>query len=246
MSPPPTSIDGTDITGATIDGQNVEEITIDGQTVFTAAADIPNNAVAQYDATQLTASDGDQIDPWPNEISGLNDLDADNSRTPTFDTSGINNTPSIDMTEDFFEVSLSLSEPFYYFTVYNNDDAGSERYIHFHHVGSAERFVMSERTDEWRIFSEGGDISGGSPDSNPHLVSYGVDGSDSFIRADGAQVASGTVSGDPSGSYQFGNNDFGRYADGYWGEIVIVEGSMTSGEISTEESRLANKWGLSI
>jgi len=36
MSPPPTSIDGTDITGATIDGQDVQEITIDGQTVFTA------------------------------------------------------------------------------------------------------------------------------------------------------------------------------------------------------------------
>jgi len=31
---PPTSIDGTDITGATIDGQDVQEITIDGQTVF--------------------------------------------------------------------------------------------------------------------------------------------------------------------------------------------------------------------
>jgi hypothetical protein len=33
---PPTSIDGTDITGATIDGQDVEEITVDGQTVFGA------------------------------------------------------------------------------------------------------------------------------------------------------------------------------------------------------------------
>jgi len=33
----PTSIDGTDITGATIDGQDVEEITVDGQTVFTSA-----------------------------------------------------------------------------------------------------------------------------------------------------------------------------------------------------------------
>jgi len=36
MSPPPTNIDGTDITGATIDGQDVQEITIDGQTVFSA------------------------------------------------------------------------------------------------------------------------------------------------------------------------------------------------------------------
>jgi len=40
----PTSIDGTDITGATIDGQDVEEITVDGQTVFTAG---PSNPVAE-------------------------------------------------------------------------------------------------------------------------------------------------------------------------------------------------------
>jgi len=33
---PPTSIDGTDITGATIDGTDVQEITVDGQTVFGA------------------------------------------------------------------------------------------------------------------------------------------------------------------------------------------------------------------
>ena len=33
---PPTSIDGTDITGATIDGTDVTEITVDGQTVFTS------------------------------------------------------------------------------------------------------------------------------------------------------------------------------------------------------------------
>jgi len=39
---PPTSIDGTDITGATIDGTDVQEITVDGDTVFTAGVKIPN------------------------------------------------------------------------------------------------------------------------------------------------------------------------------------------------------------
>jgi len=35
---PPTSIDGTDITGATIDGTDVTEITVDGDEVFSAFA----------------------------------------------------------------------------------------------------------------------------------------------------------------------------------------------------------------
>jgi len=44
----PTSIDGTDITGATIDGQDVQEITVDGQTVFTAGPDIPDSVTDQW------------------------------------------------------------------------------------------------------------------------------------------------------------------------------------------------------
>jgi hypothetical protein len=45
---PPTSIDGTDITGATIDGTDVQEITVDGDVVFSAA---PAGA---FDITQLS------------------------------------------------------------------------------------------------------------------------------------------------------------------------------------------------
>jgi hypothetical protein len=53
MTPPPTNIDGTDITGATIDGQEVQEITVDGQTVFTAGPDIPNSgALHQWNFTE--------------------------------------------------------------------------------------------------------------------------------------------------------------------------------------------------
>jgi len=37
---PPTSIDGTDITGATIDATDVQEITVDGDVVFTAGPTI--------------------------------------------------------------------------------------------------------------------------------------------------------------------------------------------------------------
>jgi len=48
---PPTSIDGTDITGATIDGQDVQEITVDGQTVFTAG---PSLVVDNFESGNLT------------------------------------------------------------------------------------------------------------------------------------------------------------------------------------------------
>jgi hypothetical protein len=59
---PPTSIDGSEITGATIDGQDVSEITVDGQTVFTAIPDsVVNNLLFRYkfedDSDTTTAVD---------------------------------------------------------------------------------------------------------------------------------------------------------------------------------------------
>ena len=64
----PTSIDGTDITGATIDGTDVQEITVDGQTVFTAAPQI-NTPVAYsdlvlwypYDSATYGGSNADDV-----------------------------------------------------------------------------------------------------------------------------------------------------------------------------------------
>jgi len=62
----PTSIDGTDITGATIDGTDVQEITVDGQTVFTAGPTLPvaySDLVAWYpfDSAEYSGSNGDDV-----------------------------------------------------------------------------------------------------------------------------------------------------------------------------------------
>jgi len=62
---PPTSIDGTDITGATIDGTDVEEITVDGDVVF-SAQQLPvaySNLVAWYpfDSAEYGGSNADDV-----------------------------------------------------------------------------------------------------------------------------------------------------------------------------------------
>jgi len=63
---PPTSIDGTDITGATIDGTDVQEITVDGETVFTAVPQIPSTVVHQYTAANFTTS------TWTDSVGSAN------------------------------------------------------------------------------------------------------------------------------------------------------------------------------
>jgi len=56
---PPTSIDGTDITGATIDGTDVQEITVDGQTVFTSTTFIDDFEVGNLSNYDGSGASGD-------------------------------------------------------------------------------------------------------------------------------------------------------------------------------------------
>ena len=62
----PTSIDGTDITGATIDGTDITEITVDGDVVFSAGPNLPvaySNLVAWYpfDSAEYGGSNADDV-----------------------------------------------------------------------------------------------------------------------------------------------------------------------------------------
>jgi len=81
----PTSIDGTDITGATIDGTDVTEITVDGQTVFTA---VPSNPVADANLVHWIPFRG-----TPTDIKGNMGTLVTNGGNPTIQPSGGVNDP---------------------------------------------------------------------------------------------------------------------------------------------------------
>jgi len=108
----PTSIDGTDITGATIDGQDVEEITVDGNTVFTAApppapvnrmyvADIVGNLVRQFDLTNKFDLSG---------ATQTGTLSSDDPRDVTIADSG--NRVIVSSADDDRHEMYSLSTPY--------------------------------------------------------------------------------------------------------------------------------------
>jgi len=75
----PTSIDGTDITGATIDGTDVTEITVDGDTVFKAKTIIESfedNSLADYSGTGSLASTSPLVDSIYLESGDIYDTSA--------------------------------------------------------------------------------------------------------------------------------------------------------------------------
>jgi len=93
---PPTSIDGTDITGATIDGTDVQEITVDGQTVFTAGPSLqdivaPGDLKAWYPFTNNANDEtrtGGLLDNAGITVSDSTDYSATSIDNPTVVSSG--------------------------------------------------------------------------------------------------------------------------------------------------------------
>jgi len=143
---PPTSIDGTDITGATIDGTDVQEITVDGDVVFSASPQINNfpvaysNLIAWYpfdsaeyggsnadDVTAIQGGSGDNTayDATVNgatyqSTDGVTDINA-GANSGAYDFDGSNDT--IDFPD--FGLSTNVDWSINFWDAFNSDDAVS-------------------------------------------------------------------------------------------------------------------------
>jgi hypothetical protein len=240
--------DGTEVSEVILpDGASASAVIgPDGNTVFST---IPDGRVANIDASQLSLSDGDPVNTWPDTIGDFGDLQADASRTPVYDIDGMNGNSTVEMSEDFFTVTTAteITQPFYLFAVYNNDDAGTERFYFLHEDSGNEARMYETESNTVKLNVGGTEITGGTTDSNNHLVVFGAESGTGFIRFDGAEVQTGSIgTGSINGAYQVGNNGFDRYADGSVSQMEWFEGSLTSSEISNEESRIADKWGVTL
>jgi hypothetical protein len=129
MSPPPTNIDGSDITGATIDGQTVDEITVDGQTVFTAFPGIPNNVTNHYPVDEGSGSTlTDNIGNLDGTINGANFQSLSNAVGGfVLDYDGIDDNDSLGSgTLDFYNGDFTIT------AFVKPENIGSDRYSIFH------------------------------------------------------------------------------------------------------------------
>jgi len=226
---PTTSIDGTDITGATIDGQDVQEITVDGDTVFTAEA-LPvaySNLVAWYpfdssfyggsnadDVTALfnsgqsgdsTAYDGTVNGATYKSSGGVTDINAGtNSGGYDFDGSGDHidiGKPSIDTTNNIFSIA----------TWFKTSDTGFRRMVSNYDGGQAlyglEWDVDGTGKLSFSLRDSGGSMnrvtsSSTLNDGSYHHVVGAIDGStvELMIDGDSKDTTSMTIGSTDSGS----------------------------------------------
>lgn len=216
----------------------------------TPGSDIPDSAIARYDAQSLSGfSEGDTVSTWPDEEGTF---DATGS-APTYRTSGINGHASVefDGTDDSLTVDStnwdSISQPITVFIVL--EMLGKQNST-THPAGDAndgndECHIANTAADEkWNAYA--GSNNFGSTVTSISLVSARFDGSNSVIREDGSQTGSGNSGAGGLDDYCIGSWGSVRHWDGYIGEIVVCDAGLTDSEMADEESRLAGKWDITI
>jgi hypothetical protein len=196
MSPPPTSIDGTDITGATIDGQEVQEITVDGDIVFTAGPELPNpgNLQLRIDARDdgRSAAAITTIPDLQNnfDLSGdasLSDTGPEGLRSYSFDGTQ-------QMGVDFTELTQPITQAFL-FQLQEGTSLSANKEItdaNSGAAGSRPGTFAKGQGDQWAYFAGSAGIdSNVTIDENTHIMTVVFDGPNSFMRLDGTKIASG-------------------------------------------------------
>jgi len=261
MTPPPTSIDGTDITGATIDGQEVQEITVDGQTVFTAEK-LPvaySNLVAWYpfdssfygggnadDVTALLkpAQSGDST-PYNATVNGasfqssagVTDVNAGpNSGAFSFDGSNDDLTlPTMSFGAGNSDMTMMAWENF----------TGSGSAGIFGTNEQANIFITRENTSDVRFFVQDtnknnffADIAVSSNQYNHVALSYTTTSFDIFVNGAFVTTISGYNSIDPdTGTNHIGAMDFGNgvqnFFQGNIDDVRLYDKALSASEINT-------------
>jgi len=258
----PTSIDGTDITGATIDGTDVTEITVDGQTVFTSGLPDQANIIANYDALALSGlSDGQIVNTWTDESGNGRDMSPDDGTDPRYETNEINGNPAVEGQSDYFADGNFLPNAFTYYCVYKQSGGIAK-------TSAATYKGFDSSVEGWYVLVGNGNMSvlygdgtglgnvnnpfSGIQDGNPHILAVVTDANNGRIltRLDNTE---NDDTGQPTLTIDHGNlylmtqeNVKSRSFDGFQGQNLFYGTVHNQSTRDDVVSFLADKWGISL
>jgi len=220
---------------------------IDGSEVIA----IPDSAIAQFDASELSLDDSDPVTTWPDELGNYDLTDAGGG-DPVYRTDELNGLPVVEFNGDrnnadlLDNTSISSNQPNTIIIVCKHDPVDSTGFV-YGEAGGDRTGLAGSSDDEW---SWRGDtnIDGGTLDPNEYTILTGIyDGSNSIGRQDGTEVASGDVGTDVLDGISVGGRDNEEFGlNGGIAELRIYDDRLSSSEYESKESNLAEKWGISL
>ena len=224
--------------------------------VSTGVSAIPDSAVAQYDATELSLSNNETVTNWPDNIGSADATGGD----PLFidDVQNENGVVRFDNDNDFLDAGGPVLEPPYtILCVAGNIPLSSGDNTILSTFDSSEFFARLEpRGNGAFVFITSGDnpqtISGINEGDTFHLISILTRDTGTergTIKVDGANKRTvDDIGGSEIQIIRLGNASFGnRPLDGDICEVICYNQNLEdSQQLAEEEARLSDKWGISI
>jgi len=223
-------------------------IDINGQELSVEVTDtstIPDSVVHQYNAKQLTGyTDGDSVGTRSDQ-SGSVDVTGNggyraNSLNgyPTVDYDGLNDRHSVS--------ANSISTKYVVFAVISPDFSSSTSNDYAVWSSNAPVFVWRSGVSSWTLYGGNTDIYGSSTVEDAVMTAV-VNGSNSIIRENGTETASGNAGSSDFGDVQIGfnNRKNERNFDGDIPFIEIHNGNVSNG-LQTREQKIADMWSITI
>jgi len=218
----------------------------DGTVVF---QQIPDSAIAHYDAQELTLSDQDVVDTWPDSESN-NDLTGGD---PIFVEDGINGLPSVEfdgegdvLTTAF---SANITQPYTVFAVFQSSNTPDAQQLY---DGDSVRAAFQNQPDQDRwdlwageygnVFVDFADVSA----TDGRLQTGVFDGINSKLRVNEIEDTGNVGTNELDGFRIGARPDGDRPWNGYVGEVLVLNEAADSETIANQEERLKDKWDLSF
>jgi hypothetical protein len=201
---------------------------------------------ARYDATEISATDGDTISTWSDATGNGYDLTA--GTAPTYVASGINNNPVVhfDGSDDYLDVAYSaLSQPNTIFAVFEYQTASGGSYLYSSETTTNRTIFYQGNDGTWTMYAGSG-VDGSSYDTDQRILSALYDGANSETRLNGTQDSSGDAgTNDLNGMIVGAEAGPTNFSDVYVGEILVYPQDK-SGIYADVESYLSDKWGIAV
>lgn len=211
-------------------------------------AEVPDSAIAQYDATKLSLNDGDAVLTWPDAVND-NDLAANGN--PLYQSNVQNGNPVVrgDGADDFLDVDIpNVSAPFTFAIVIPTADQ-SDDFRPMYRSDSQHASTGFFWDGRWRFISNGNTSDNGGSTSPPViLLGYQKSNGDVVIRENGTETSRDNESlGQVESIELFSRDDGVEIMDGDIGEALVYNSDLEAdGDLYYEEQRLSDKWGITL